>query len=109
MLPAPFAYPLSVLPACFHSLTPLNQMTAMIYRLKSLPHSDSPPKKIHPVTIKCNILFKSTLHFIELYCILSHPAYLCKTPGDLTFTLLLGRKLPSPYLYTRLDMEVRAI
>lgn len=32
------------------SVKSVNQMTAMIYLLKSLPHSDS-PQKIHPVTI----------------------------------------------------------
>ena len=53
-------------------------------RLSSLP-----AKKIHPVTIKRNILFKSTLHFIELYCILSHSVFLCKILGDLTLTLFL--------------------
>ncbi len=89
MLPAPFAYSLPALPACFHSPAPLRQMAVMIYTLQSAFHCVSSSKNLFRYK-QCHVLFESTWHFIGLYYIFSHPVYLCKTPGDLTLT----QKLP---------------
>lgn len=101
MLPAPFTYLLSPLPACFHAPVPLRQMPLMIYPLQAPLHCVSPPQKSLSRCKQCHVLFESTWHFIELYCIFSHSLFLCKPPRHLTFTRIPCAPVKSKQFKTR--------